>query len=368
MGYIYENIKWPEFEWDSSRILELLGTVRNKQGILKGKMSSIGRDLQNEALLENFSEDIVKSSEIEGEKLDPEQVRSSLAKHLGIDYSGTAIPDRNIEGVVEMMLDATRNFSEPLTKERLFGWHSALFPTGRSGMIRITTGAWRKDEKGPMQVVSGPVGREKIHFQAPPAEKLHEEMKLFLKWVNSKEKTDEVIRSGIAHLWFVTLHPFDDGNGRIARAVTDMILTRSDRTPDRYYSMSAQISRQRKGYYDILERTQKGGPDITGWLEWFLLCLNKALDATEQTLSTVLFKYNFWKDNNRLMINQRQKKMLNIILNGMKGKLTTKKWAKITKCSDDTALRDINYLIERGILIKDPAGGRSTSYSLRNNS
>lgn len=368
MKFIYENTNWPEFEWDSSRILNLLSSVRNKQGILKGKTASIGLDLQNEALIENLSNDIIKSSEIEGEILDPEQVRSSLARHLGIDYSGTAIPDRNVEGIVEMMLDATRNYSDPLTSERLFGWHSALFPTGRSGMFRITVGDWRKDEKGPMQVVSGPIGREKIHYQAPPAEMLEKEMKRFFAWINGNKTSDEVIRSGIAHLWFVTLHPFDDGNGRIARAVTDMLLTRSDRTPNRYYSMSAQISRLRKSYYDILERTQKGGLDITDWLEWFLQCLDKALDSTDRSMNSVLFKYNFWKDNSALIINQRQKKMLNMILDGIKGKLTTKKWAKITKCSDDTALRDINDLIAKGILIKDSPGGRSTSYSLQSNS
>jgi len=364
LKYIYENKNWPKFEWDISVILKTLSIVRNKQGILKGKMDSLGLNLQNEALLENLSVDIIKSSEIEGETLDPIQVRSSLARQLGIDYTGAAVPDRNVDGIVEMMLDATRNYIKPFSKDRLCSWHSSLFPAGRSGMHKITVGDWRKDEKGHMQVVSGPVGREKVHYQAPTANLLEDEMEKFIVWINGSKETDDVIKSGIAHLWFVTLHPFDDGNGRIARAISDLLLTRSDDTPNRYYSMSAQINRMRKNYYDILEKTQKGGLNITEWLDWFIKCLNNALDSTEVTLNRVLFKYDFWKKKSDTVFNLRQKKMINIILDGFEGRLTTKKWSKITKCSDDTALRDINDLILKKVLIKDLPGGRSTSYSL----
>lgn len=327
-------------------------------------MEGLGFALQKEAELETLTLDVLKSSEIEGETLDPEQVRSSIARRLGLDAGGTGPADRDVEGVVEMTLDATQDFAAPLTAERMFGWHSALFPAGRSGMRRIVVGTWRDDAGGPMQVVSGPVGKDKVHYEAPAAPLLPHEMARFLAWANQADGTDAVLRAGLAHLWFVTIHPFDDGNGRIARAIADWQLARSEHSVQRFYSMSAQIRHERDDYYDILERTQKGTLDITPWLEWFLGCLGRALDRTETTLAAVMRKARFWERAVRLTINERQRLVLNRLLDGFTGRLTTTKWAILAKCSHDTALRDIQGLIDQGLLKKDGGGGRSTSYSV----
>jgi len=327
-------------------------------------MTGLGFRLQEEAVLNTLTEDVIKSSEIEGERLDKDQVRSSIARRLGMDIGALPQADRHVEGVVEMMLDATQRYSETLTYERLFGWHAALFPTGRSGMTKITVGGWRTDESGPMEVVSGPIGRERVHYQAPPAARLDVEMNPFIEWFNADEPLDPVLKAAVAHLWFVTIHPFEDGNGRIARAIADMALARSEGSSRRFYSMSAQICIERKQYYDILEATQRGDLDITPWLSWFLECLGRALEGAGKILDTVLQKAEFWKSHSSETFNPRQRDMLNRLLDGFTGKLTSSKWAKIEKCSPDTALRDINDLLDRKILQKDPAGGRSTSYSL----
>lgn len=345
--------------------MPLLIEVRHKQGKLLGEMQSLGFGLQTEANLRTLTLDVIKSSEIEGEILDANQVRSSIAKRLGLDIAGLVPVDRDVEGVVEMMLDATQNFTTPLTDERLFGWHAALFPTGRSGMQKIVVGNWRDNEKSdPMQVVSGPLGRETVHFRAPDAEVLPDEMNAFLKWFNSAVSIDPVLKAAIAHLWFVTIHPFDDGNGRIARAITDMQLARADNSSKRFYSMSAQIRKERNAYYAILEETQKDTIDITNWLHWFLSCFDRSLSATKETLAAVLQKARFWEKHVSLTLNQRQRLMMNKLLDGFEGKLNSSKWAKITKSSSDTAVRDINDLIQKGILRKDEGGGRSTSYLL----
>jgi Fic family protein len=360
--YIYQKPDWPAFRWDDSLLSQRLGEVRHLQGKLLGKMESLGFELQNEALLDTLTLDVLKSTEIEGEFLNPEQVRSSLARRLGMELAGAVPSDRNVDGMVDMMLDATQKCFEPLTTERLFGWHSALFPTGRSGMYKILVGNWREDTTGPMQVVSGALGREVVHFQAPDSTKLPAEMQRFLTWFNTEAKTDEVIKSAVAHLWFVTVHPFDDGNGRITRALTDMLLARSDNSTQRFYSMSAQIRLERKSYYDMLEKTQRGDLDITDWLLWFLDCLLKSLKSTETILVKVLQKANFWQKHATTSLNERQRTMLNKLFDGFEGKLNTSKWAKITKTSTDTALRDIQDLVSKGILAKEEAGGRSTNY------
>ncbi len=361
--YIHRKKDWPHFTWDEKKLVTLLAEVRHKQGILLGKMQSLGFSLQGEASLQMLTLDVLKSSEIEGEILDQEQVRSSIARRLGMGIAGLVAADRNVEGVVEMMLDATQNYQQELTEVRLFDWHAALFPTGRTGMQKIVVGAWRDNDKSdPMQVVSGPMGREKIHFQAPDAELISDEMAALFKWFNERETTDPVIKSAIAHLWFVTIHPFDDGNGRIARAIADMQLARSDNSAQRFYSMSAEIRKQRNKYYDILEATQKGSLDITDWLEWFLTCLDQSLSTTEETLADILMKAKFWEKHANENFNERQKLMLNKMLDGFNGKVNTSKWAKITNTSTDTALRDITNLLERHILIKEEGGGRSTSY------
>jgi len=362
--YIYERSDWPRFHWDRERISAQLIDVRHRQGRLIGRMEGLGFHLRAEAVLHSLTEEVLKSSEIEGENLDRDQVRSSIARHLGIDIGGLTPADRNVEGAVEMMLDATRKYDRPLTARRLFDWHAALFPTGRSGMSRIRVGAWRDDKKGPMQVISGPIGREHVHYQAPPARRLREEMKRFLDWFEKDSSTDLVLKAGIAHLWFVTIHPFEDGNGRIARAIADMVLARSERSQQRFYSMSAQIRHERKAYYEILEATQKGDADITRWLEWFLACLGRAFDRAETILASVLHKARFWERFAAASFNDRQQKMINRLLNGFEGKLTSSKWAKLARTSQDTALRDIEDLIEKRVLIRDAAGGRSTSYSL----
>ena len=363
--YIHQSPAWPRFHWNQEALAAPLAAVRHRQGRLIGRMEALGFSLRKEAELETLTLDVLKSSEIEGENLNPEQVRSSVARRLGMDIAGAVPADRHVESVVAMMLDATQNFGKPLTAERLFGWQAALFPTGRSGLQKIAVGAWRDDVTGPMQVVSGPMGRESVHYEAPAAHLVDAEMTQFITWANQPDSTDPVLRSALAHLWFVTIHPFDDGNGRIARAIADWILAQSENSAQRFYSMSAQIRQERKTYYDILEETQKATLDITRWMEWFLACLNRAFDGTETTLAAVLRKAQFWENHAGITINERQRMILNKMLDGFEGKLTSSKWAKITKCSQDTAHRDIQYLIEHGILQKDAAGGRSTSYSLR---
>lgn len=364
MAYIHEKPGWPEFTWDGETLAGPLAAVRHKQGRLLGKMEALGFDLRTEASLAVLTSDVVKSSAIEGEKLNPDEVRSSIARRLGLDVAGLPKAGRDVEGVVEMMLDGTRNFEKPLTKKRLFDWHASLFPTGRSGMNRITVGAWRKKEAGAMQVVSGPMGREKVHFEAPEADRLEAEMSRFIKWFNGPAAVDPVLKAGIAHFWFVTIHPFEDGNGRIARAIADMALARADGTRDRFYSMSSQIETERKEYYLRLEAAQRGDVDITDWLEWFLGCLDRAIDGAEGTLGAVLNKARMWERINRQPVNERQRLVINRMLNGFKGFLSTSKYAKLAKCSTDTALRDIRELLERGILRQNPGGGRSTSYRL----
>lgn len=364
--YIHQLRDWPRFTWDHEIVSPLLAQVRYKQGRLIGRMEGLGFNLQAEATLQTLTLDVLKSSEIEGELLNPDQVRSSIARRLGMDIAGLVPADRYVEGVVEMMLDATQNHHLPLSDERLFGWHAALFPTGRSGIQKIVVGAWRDNAiEDPMQVVSGPMGRETVHYEAPRAELLADEMKAFLKWFNLPLELDAVIKAGVSHLWFVTIHPFDDGNGRIARAITDLQLARADNSNQRFYSMSAQIRKERNEYYDILESTQKGALDITEWLTWFLKCLERAIIATDETLAVVMKKSRFW-ERHEITLNQRQKMMINKMLDGFEGKLKSSKWAKIAKCSSDTALRDITDLVERGVLLKDETEGKgkNTSYVL----
>jgi Fic family protein len=362
--YTHELQDWPRFDWNRERLAEPLAAVRHRQGRLIGHMEALGFNLRQEAVLQTLTADVLKSSEIEGEKLDAEQVRSSIARRLGMDIGALKPADRHVEGVVEMMLDATRHYDQALTTERLFSWHASLFPTGRSGMTKINTGAWRDDSTGPMEVVSGPIGKERVHFQAPTAKRLDGEMRTFLEWFNANADIDPVLKAGLAHLWFVTIHPFDDGNGRIARAIADMVLARSENSPQRFYSMSAQIRQERAAYYDILEETQKGTLDITPWMEWFLGCLGRAIDGAQTLLGTVLAKARFWEAIAGSTINERQRLVLNRLLNGFEGKLTTSKYATLAKCSQDTALRDILPLVEHGILVRNPEGGRSTSYAL----
>ena len=362
--YIYEYDEWPYFTWDSNKLLNLVSEVRNLQGQLTGKMDALGFNLQNEAFLETLSQDVIKSSEIEGEILDNDQVRSSIARRLGMDISGLVESDRNVDGVVEMMLDATQKFNKELTEDRLFGWHSSLFPSGRSGMYKIIVGNWRDDSTGPMQVISGPMGREEVHFQPPNATKIQKEMDQFLNWFNKEKSDDPVLKAAIAHLWFITIHPFEDGNGRMARAITDLTLSRSEKRPERFYSMSTQIRNEKKQYYGILETTQKNTPDITDWLEWFLLCLKNAIIASDEIVQKVMIKHKFWNENKSVPFNERQIKIINMLFNTFFGNLTTTKWAKINKCSPDTALRDIHDLINKKILKKQEGGGRSTSYEI----
>lgn len=362
--YIWELPDWPQFRWDQDRLANVLAEARHEQGRLLGRMEALGFQLREEAVLRTLTQDVLKSSEIEGEKLDPEQVRSSIARRLGMDVGALTPADRDVEGVVEMMLDATRRYDQQLTVERLFGWHASLFPTGRSGMTKIRVGQWRDDSGGPMQVISGPFGKERVHYQAPPADRLEREMAAFLEWFNSEPATDPVLKAGLAHLWFVTIHPFDDGNGRIARGIADMALARSEQSAQRFYSMSAQIRQERNDYYDMLEATQKGTMDVTDWHAWFLRCLKRAFDGAQETLSSVLFKARFWDRFATEALNERQIKVINRMLDGFEGKLTSSKWAKLAKCSQDTAYRDIQDLMERGVLKKNPGGGRSTSYDL----
>lgn len=366
MRYIHQLDDWPKFTWKHEHIASLLGAVRNRQGRLMGRMEAIGFPLRAEALLQTLTLDVLKSSEIEGEVLDPKQVRSSIARRLGMDIGGIVPSDRHVDGVVEMMLDATQNFDKPLTKDRLVGWHACLFPAGHSGMRKIVVGAWRDNSRGPMQVVSGVPGRERVHFEAPDAKLLDLEMKNFLDWFNSAVEIDPVLKAGIAHLWFVTIHPFEDGNGRIARAITDMQLARADGSAQRFYSMSVQIRKERNVYYEVLEKMQKNARmDITAWVEWFLACLDRALRLTESTLADVFRKAHFWELHSSESFNERQRMIINKLFDGFEGALTSSKWGKIAKCSQDTALRDILELVKKGVLVKTSAGGRSTNYLLK---
>lgn len=362
--YIYELADWPQFKWNTDKLLTLLTEVRNLQGQVIGRMGTLGFDLKNQANLKILTQDVLKSTEIEGELLNHEQVRSSVARRLGLDVSGLVNSYRNVDGVVEMTIDATENFDKPLNKDRLFAWHNELFPVDYRGKYKVLVGQWRDDSSGPMQVVSGAMGKEKVHFQAPPASTLETETERFIEWINDRQDLDLVIKAALSHLWFVTLHPFEDGNGRIARAISDMILAQSDNQSYRFYSMSSQISNERRQYYDILEKTQKGDLDITDWLEWFLNCLLNALKSSKTILERVIFKHSFWMSKSSVIKNERQRKLLFLILDGFDGKLTSSKWAKIAKCSQDTATRDIQDLIEKGILYKLPGGGRSTAYDL----
>ena len=365
--YIWQASDWPTWQFDLAALAQPLAEVSGAQGHLMGRLADVGLALRDQASLSALTEDVVKTSEIEGEQLNVDSVRSSIARRLGVDIGALAPVDRHVEGLVEMVLDATANCSAPLTRDRLFGWHAALFPTGYSGLVRINVGSWRNNATGPMQVVSGPLGRQRVHFEAPPAERLESETDRFLVWANSTSSEPPLIKAGLAHLWFVTLHPFDDGNGRIARAVGDLFLARADGSPQRFYSLSAQIQRERKAYYDILEHTQKQSLDVTEWLAWFLATLHRAVDQAQHTLDAVLVKTRFWQRRaapGSAPLNERQVKLVNRLLDGFEGKLTSSKWAAIAKCSPDTALRDITELLGRGILRKSDAGGRSTSYEL----
>ena len=364
--YIHQIKDWPEFNWEIEAFLPLLTEVRNKQGILTGKMDAIGFNLQNEAYLETLSQDVIKSSEIEGEILDTQQVRSSIARKLGINIGGLVHSERDVEGIVEMMMDATQNYKSQLHEDRLYGWHSALFPAGRSGMHKITVGNWREDSKSPMQVVSGPMGKETVHFEAPAATILQGEMDQFLNWVNRSNGNDPVLNAAISHLWFITIHPFEDGNGRIARAITDMMLCRAENKTQRFYSMSSQIKEQKKQYYDILESTQKGTLDITEWLVWFLECLRNAIDSSSTIVEKIMAKHKFWNEHKSIPLNERQIKIIELLFGNFFGNLTTSKWAKINKCSQDTALRDIQDLVAKRVLKRSESGGRSTNYEFIN--
>ena len=359
--YLHEYDNWWDFRYDKGRVMNELGRIRAKQGLLLGRMMSLGFDFQDEALLSALTMELTSSSEIEGENLDFKQVRSSIARRLGIETAGMVEASRYVEGVVMMLLDATTHYDEPLTDKRLFGWHNVLFPSGMSGLYQIEVARYRSGE---MQVVSGPMGREKVHYQAPSPERVPQEMERFIHWINSDSGIDDVIKAAIAHLWFVTIHPFDDGNGRIARALTDMLLARSEHTSKRFYSMSAKIKLQCNIYYDTLEHTQRGDGDITDWILWFLQCFDQALDGTNETLSNVLDKARYWEYFAHLTVNERQRKLINMQFDGFFGKLTSGKWAKIAKCSSDTALNDIKDLLEKGMLVKNGEGGRSTNYSL----
>ncbi|RZL31107.1 MAG: Fic family protein [Pedobacter sp.] len=359
--YIYQHQNWTNFTWQDKAINTVFGEVRHLQGKIAGQMSSLGFSTKEETNLTTLTLDVVKSSEIEGEKLSYEQVRSSIARRLGMDVGGLVPTDRDVEGVVEMMLDATQNFLQPLTEDRLFSWHSALFPTGRSGMYKIEVGSYRTGE---MQIVSGAMGKEKIHYQAVDHKLVKQEMDNFLDWMNESKDIDLVLKSAIAHFWFIIIHPFDDGNGRIARAISDLLLTRADGSSERFYSMSSQILLERKRYYEVLQKVQHSSGDITEWIDWFLHCLKNALLETEISLKKVVYKAEFWKIHENTPLNERQRLILNKLLDGFEGKLKSSKWAKIAKCSTDTALRDIKDLMEKGILQQEEQGGRSTNYEL----
>ena len=362
--YIWQAGDWPNWRYDLAVLAGPLADVSRAQGRLAGRLADIGMHLRDQASLAALTADVVKTSEIEGEQLNVLSVRSSIARRLGVDIGALAPVDRHVEGVVEMVLDATENYASKMTSGRLFGWHAALFPTGYAGLSQIQVGGWRNDAGGPMQVVSGPFGRQRVHYEAPPASCLDVEMARFLVWLNDTSVESALIKAGLGHLWFVTLHPFDDGNGRIARAIGDLLLARADGSPQRFYSLSAQIQRERNAYYNILERTQKGTLDVTEWLAWFLAALHRSTDQANLTLDAVLAKAHCWQQFSGLPMNERQRKWINRLLDGFEGKLTSSKWAAIAKCSADTALRDINELLASGVLRKSESGGRSTSYVL----
>ena len=365
--YIWQQLSWPKFTWDNSRLITLLSDVRNLEGRVYGLMSGLGLELQNRTSLDVMTQDVLRSCEIEGELLNPDRVRSSIARHLGVEVEGLPDPDHYTEGVVQVMLDAVKNRDAELTHERLFNWHAALFPTGRSGMYPITVASYRVGSE-PMQVVSGAMGKERVHYEAPSSELVSDMMNEFLQWVNNEEDVDPVLKAAIAHLWFVAIHPFDDGNGRLTRTITDMLLARADGMSHRFYSMSAEILRERKAYYEVLEKTTTGNVDITFWLEWFLLTLRNAILRSETTIKRVVKKSIFWQENREVAMNERQVKVVNKLWDGFEGKLTTSKWAKMTKTSQATALRDINDLIEKGILCASNEGGRSMNYLLKEDS
>ena len=364
MAYIHQRSGWPDFTWNYDALAGRLAEVRYHQGLLLGRMKNLGFDLRSEAALTTVTSDVITSSAIEGETLDPEQVRSSVARHLGLETGGQVFVGRDVEGIVEVLTDATRRYLEPLTLARLFDWHAALFPTGRSGMHRITVGGWRTDERGPMRVLSGTMGREKEHFQAPAAERVDGEMSRFLDWINSEEGIDPILKAGIAHFWFVTIHPFDDGNGRIARAIADMLLARADGTPYRFYSMSSQIESERNAYYGSLEEQQRGDMDLTPWLQWFLGCLDRSFDRAGESLEHVVYKGRVRQAMSTVPVNERQRKVVERMMDHFEGYMNTSKYARMATCSSDTALRDIRDLLEHRVLIRNPAGGRSTSYRL----
>lgn len=359
--YIHQLKYWPSFTWNEQEFISLLSEVRNLQGKLMGKVEGLGFQLKDEANLETLIQDVLQTSAIEGEILNPELVRSSIATRLGLEYSGIETSDRHVDGIVELMLDATQNDNKTLTDDRLFGWHAALFPTGRSGLYKIEVANWRS---GAMQVVSGGIGREIVHYEAPKSENLAFEMKQFLDWFNSEQNLESVLKAAVAHLWFITIHPFDDGNGRIARAITDMQLSKADGINQRFYSMSTEINKQKKGYYAILERTQKDDLEITEWIIWFLGCLKNSILHSSIIIDKVVNKHNFWVRSAGLINNERQKLMLNKLMENFEGNLTSSKWVKMTKTSPDTALRDITDLVNKGILLKGESGGRSTNYVL----
>ncbi len=362
--YIHELDDWPHFTWREHELIERLASVRHQQGVLLGRMDAIGFDLRQEAELNAISDGVVKTSEIEGEILNPDEVRSSVASRLGIDIGGVLPTRRDVEGIVDLLIDATARCTEPLTTERLFAWHALLFPYGWNNAGRLTVGGWRQPGRGPMQVISGPSGRERVHFEAPSEDRLDGEIEAFSDWFNASDGTDDVLKAALAHLWFVTIHPFDDGNGRIARAIADMKLAKSDGISQRFYSMSSQIRKERAQYYRILERTQKGAMDVTDWMVWFLDCLGRSIENAQHTLATAIDRVRFWNHVSEVPLNDRQRKVLRRLLNGFQGKLTTSKWAKLTKCSQDTALRDISALVDYGVLVRSQSGGRSTSYDL----
>lgn len=366
LRYIWQRPDWPQWRYELQRLVPLLSAIHREVGVLEGRMEEAGFETRRTSQLNALCDEVLKSNEIEGEQLDKASVRSSVARRLGVDAGALPVPDRYVDGVVAMILDATAHDMNPLTAERLMSWQSALFPAGYSGIVKITTGEWRDDHEGPMQVVSGPIERRKVHFEAPPASRLMHEVEQFLRWFNLRGEADPLIRAGIAHLWFITLHPFDDGNGRVARAIGDMALSQAEQSPIRYYSLSAQIQRERDDYYTELERTQKGDLEVTAWLEWFLGCLLRAVRSANKEVSFALDKARYWRQWTSLSLNDRQIRLMNRLLDGFEGKLTTTKWAAIAKCSHDTALRDIQELMAWGILIRSASGGRSTSYELEN--
>lgn len=362
--YAHLSEEWPRFRWDHTAFDAMLAAVHLRRGALVTAMATLGFEVRQETVLQMLVQDVTKSSEIEGELLDALQVRSSIARKLGMEYGGLPVPTRAVDGVVEMMLDATQHYDRTLDAERIFGWHAALFPTGRSGFHKIVVGAWRDDAEGPMQVVSGPEGKQEVHFEAPAAERVPLEMDRFLDWFET-QSMDPVLKAAIAHLWFVTIHPMDDGNGRIGRAIMDMALARADGTSQRFYSMSTQIHKDRPSYYNVLERTQKGSLDVTAWIVWFLERLDAALQSAEGVLQIVRRKQMFWDAHRDDTFNERQVKVINMLFEGFQGKLQTSKYAKLTKSSNDTALRDLTDLVQRGVLVREDAGGRSTSYTLK---